>query len=451
MKPSNILPSRVNLLACLIAIGVGSSLIAQDHVGDWTQFRGTTGTGTANASAKPATTWTDEQLVWSTDIPGTGWSSPVYHGDHMWMTSAITKPMSEEEIAKKLAGDRLAQIKTIANTVTMYAICVNVNNGEIIHDIELSTTSEAEPINPLNSYASPTPAIADGKVVCHFGSYGTWCLNAKSGERVWNRRYAIKHSVGPGSSPVITNDKVILVCDGTDLQYIVALDLASGAEVWKTDRPPIRATDGEYRKAYCTPLVIDIDGKKQAVIPGAQWIVAYEPETGNEIWRADHGDGFSLTPMPVYESGLIVFSTGYMKGEFVAVDPTGKGDVTKTHLKWRARNAPKMPSFLAHEGLIYSVSDKGIMVCLQAKTGMEVNKGRVKGNYCSSPILAGGHLYLGNRDGTMTIMKCSAEFEVIGTQSFDSAIMATPVLVGNDLVVRTEKKLVRIKGLSQSP
>lgn len=413
----------------------------------WAQFRGTDGTGTAKAVAQPPTQWkSDRQTTWEVEIPGIGWSSPVYSSDKIWLTSAVTTKMSDAEIAEKLKGDKMASIKTLAASVELHAICVDINSGKILHDITLGKVDNPKPINPMNSYASPTPTISDGKVVCHFGNYGTWCLNETSGDVIWNKQFVVKHSVGPGSSPVIFGDKVIIVCDGMDLQYVVGLDLHTGEQIWKTDRPPIRAIDGEHRKAYCTPILIEVNGSKQAIIPCAQWIAGYDPDTGQEIWRADHGNGFSLTTMPVYESDLIIFSTGYMKGELVAVDPTGSGDVTSTAIAWRARRGPKVPSLIGNEGRIYAISDDGILTCLNAKTGKVINRRRVGGNFSASPILAGGNLYLSSREGKMTVVKCSSKLETVATNRFDDSLMASPIVVGNDLLVRTEKKLVRIKG-----
>ncbi len=427
-------------------LGLAAANAQDKPASQWTQFRGNAGDGTALKSAKPPTQWNVEKLAWETAIPGTGWSSPVYESNRAWMTTAISTPMSREEIEKKLAGDRMAQIKTMASTLDLHAICVNLDSGTIIHNIKLSSFDDPKAINPLNSYASPTPAIKDGKVICHFGNYGTWCLDEKSGKEIWKKEFIVKHSVGPGSSPVIVDKTAIIVCDGTDKQFIVGVNLDTGDQLWKTNRPPIRANDGEFRKAYCTPLIIEVEGQRQAIIPGAQWIASYDPATGNEIWRVDHGKGFSVTPMPVYESGLVIFSTGYTRPEFVAVDPRGTGDITTTNVVWRKNNAPTMPSFIANSGRIFAISDRGIMSCLDAKTGEELNRGRVGGNFSASPLLAGGNLYLGSREGKMTIMKCSSDLETIGVQTFDSPIMASPVLVGNDLVVRTQKKLVRIEG-----
>ena len=266
----------------------------------------------------------------------------------------------------------------------------------------------------------------------------------KTGEPIWERKFVIDHSVGPGSSPVIYDNKVILVCDGMDKQFIAAVELSTGKDVWKTNRPDLRADNGEYKKAYCTPLMIEVAGKTQAVIPGAQWVAGYDPQNGTEIWRADHGDGFSVTPMAIYEAGMIVFSTGYGRTEFVGIDPTGTGDVTRTHLKWRTRNAPTMPSFVARDGSIYAITDKGILNRLDARTGEMQQRKRIGGNFSASPILAAGHLYLASREGVVSVVRCDEEMEVVATNKFGSKILASPAVVENDLIVRTSGKLYRI-------
>lgn len=425
-----------------------TTTIQSDADQGWAQFRGSDGTGIASPSAKPPTQWdANKQTAWEVAIPGTGWSSPVYEGDRVWLTTAVTKSASAAEIAAKLRGDRLAKTKTVAGSVEFHAICVDIHSGEIIHDLTLDQLDSPDPINPMNSYASPTPAVLGGKVVCHFGNYGTWCIDEVSGKVIWHKKFVVKHSVGPGSSPVIVDDKVIIVCDGTDLQFIAAVDLETGNQVWKTQRPPIKAADGEYRKSYCTPLLIEVDGKKQAVIPGAQWVASYDPETGAEIWRADHGDGFSIAPMPVYESGLIIFSTGYMNAHFVAVDPKGSGDITDSGIAWRSppKKAPRMASLIAQSGQIFAMADNGILRCLDAKTGQVLNEKRIGGNFSASPLLAGGNLYFSSREGKVTVVKCSSNLETIATNRFEDSLMASPILVGDDLLIRTEKKLVRIK------
>jgi outer membrane protein assembly factor BamB len=412
----------------------------------WPQFRGPGGIGMAPESAQPPVKWDlKKNVVWESEIPGVGWSSPVYADGKIWLTTAITTEASQESIEKKREEVGDTQIKTVAASVEFRAVCVDLETGNVLHDIALDKVDNPELINPLNSYASPTVAIEDGFAVCHFGSYGTWCLDSVTAEAKWKQRFVVDHSVGPGSSPVIYNGNVILVCDGIDRQYVVAVDLKSGEEVWRTSRPPMRSPNNEHHKAYSTPLIEMIDGRPQAIIPCAQWIVSYDPNSGEELWRADHGDGFSVVPMAIYESGLIVFSTSFPNPEFVAVDPSGSGDVTETHIKWRARNAPKMSSFIAIGGRLYAVTDRGILSTNDMATGQEINKGRVGGNFSASPIFAAGNLYLSSREGVVSVVQCSDSLEEVASNKFESPLLASPGVVGNDLLIRTENKLYRIK------
>lgn len=433
-------------ITCLALVVVATSLTiacAQETAAPtWSQFRGES--GVSNVDANTPATWTEDNFAWKVNLPGRGWSSPVYANNEIWLTAATEVAASPEEIEKKLAGLEYPDVKTAAKAITMYAICVDLKTGEIKKQIELGTENDPQPNNPGNSYASPTCAIADGKVVCHFGAYGTWCFDAKTKEQLWTRKFVIDHSVGPGSSPIIDSGKVILVCDGTDQQFIAAVDLENGKDAWKTNRPKIVASSKEFMKAYSTPIVEEIDGVRQAVVPGANWICGYNVETGEEIWRAKYGSGFSVTPMAVFDGGNFIFSTGFMTPEFVAIKP-GKGDISAS-IQWRARNGPAMSSFIIDDGIIYSVSDRpGVIRSVDAKTGNEISKKRFLANVWSSVLKAGDHLYVGSRDGIMKVVKCDPGLEEVSTFDFGSPIYATPAVIEDDLLVRTKDFLVRIK------
>ena len=424
------------------------SLLFISHVSaedaDWSQFRGPTGEGLVDA-ALPTDLANKANHVWSTNTKGIGWSSPVVSNGQVWFTSALTKDATPEQIAAKLAGDKMASIKTLAKTVEFHAVCLDAATGKWIHDIALATVDDPEPINPLTSYASPTPAIVGERVVCHFGNYGTWCLSTKTGKTIWSTKLVVDHSVGPGSSPIVVGEKILLVCDGIDQQYVAAVNLLDGKLAWKTNRPEIRAQNPEFKKAYSTPLILRINGRLMAIIPGAQWTVAYNPENGDEIWRVDCGDGFSTTPMPVFENGFVVMSTGYMKPEFVAIRPDGDGDVSKTHIAWRAsKGAPTMPSAVARDGNMYAMSDSGILTRYDASNGQERGRNRIGGNFSASPIFAGQHLYFSDRKGIVTVVKADDEMSLISTNDFGSPILASPAVVGNDLIIRTEEAVIRI-------
>ena len=434
----------LTVIAAIFGLAAEPSLNAQTTdaaAATWTQFRGSD--GNSSAAANTPTEWTEENYVWKVDLPGRGWSSPVYANDEIWLTAATEVAATKEEIAAKLKGVEYAKIKTAAKAITMYALCVDLKTGELIKSIELGTENNPQPSNSMNSYASPTCAISDGKVICHFGAYGTWCLDAESKKVAWDRKFVIDHSVGPGSSPVVEGGNVILVCDGTDSQYVAAISLETGSDVWKTDRPNIKADSVEYKKAYSTPFVREIDGVRQAVVPGANWICGYNVENGEEIWRARYGFGFSVTPMAMFIDGSVVFSTGYGKSEFVSIKP-GKGDITDS-IQWRARNAPEMSSFVEDDGTIYATSKPGALQSLNARTGKVIKRQRFLANVSASILQAGDHLYIGSRDGIMKVVKSDPQWKEVSTFDFGSPVYATPVTVGDDLLVRTKDFMVRIR------
>ena len=220
--------------ACLYVSLLFTCYVCADDA-DWFQFRGPTGNG-LSVAALPTDLANKANHVWSTNTKGIGWSSPVVSNSQVWFTSALTKDATPEQIAAKLAGDKMASIKTLAKTVEFHASCLDAATGKWIYDIALATSDNPEPINPLNSYASPTPAIVGERVICHFGNYGTWCLSTKTGKTIWSTKLVVDHSVGPGSSPIAVEEKVLLVCDGTDQQYVAAVNLLDGKLAWKTNR-----------------------------------------------------------------------------------------------------------------------------------------------------------------------------------------------------------------------
>lgn len=415
------------------------------NASDWNQFRGPRGDAIVAVDGTPVD-FATATTVWKTPIAGTGWSSPVISDGKIWLTTAEVQPATPEQIAKKREGVEFAQIKTAAGAVRLRAICVDADSGKIVHDVLLRDVTDPDLINPLNSYASPTPVISGDRVVCHFGSYGTWCLDTQTADILWDTALVIDHSVGPGSSPVVAGDVVLIVCDGIDKQFVTGLDLSSGKAKWTTQRPPIRAENGEFRKAYSTPLLITVAGQQQAVIPGAQWMCAYAPDTGKEIWRVDCGSGFSTTPMAVEQDGLVICSTGFMKPELVAINPAGSGDISKSNIVWRTtQGGSTMPTAVAADGLLYAISDKGILTVLNTTNGEVVSRERIGGKFASSPLLAASTLYLGSQEGVMTVID-RRTMKPLARNSMDGDLMASPAVLGSDLIIRTAKSLQRIAG-----
>jgi len=414
---------------------------------DWPQFRGPNQDGTSDARNAP-THWSEtENISWSREIPGKGWSSPVISNGKVWLTTAVEVEATEAERVKLLAGIEPRKVKStrVASAIEVDLIKVDLATGVIEEKIVLLRDSHPDSIHKLNSYASPTPVIDGSLIYCDFGSFGTIAVERQSGKVKWECQFEIIHSVGPGSSPMIAGDLLILVRDGVDTQYVIALDKKTGETRWKTERPPMDASSGEQKKAYSTPLLIEHNGSKQLVIPTSQWIVSYVPETGKEIWRARHGKGFSLVPRPVYGHGLVFFCTGFGKPHLWAVRPDGKGDVTDTHLTWTATKAiSQKPSPLLVDDYLYILNDGGIVSCYDSKTGKLIWMERVTGNYSASPMYADGHIYLCSHEGDTRVLKHGDIFIEVANNKLEGAIMASPVPINGGLLIRDESKLYRI-------
>lgn len=412
----------------------------------WPQFRGPDGQGHAVGQNIPKTWSETENVTWSTEIPGRGWSSPVVADGQIWLTTAIELPADEALAAAKRGTGFMAPQLDVAGRVTLQAIGVDLASGKIVHEVTLFDVAEPDAIHKLNSFASPTPVLDGGRLYCHFGTLGTACVDVSTGKVLWRNRLPLQHNVGPGSSPAIYDDLLIVPCDGVDVQYVCALDTQTGEQVWKTDRPPIRKEDGDQRKAYCTPLVVRAAAGDEVIIPGAQWVCSYEPKTGKELWRVDHGSGFSNVPRPVVAHGMAYICTGFMRPELWAIRLGGRGDVSESHVAWKqVEQVPTMPSPIVVGDEIYMISDKGVATCFDALSGEELWKERVSGNYSASPLYVDGRIYFFSREGKATAIQPGREFQQVAVNELPSGYMATPAVVDNALIVRTEQKLYRIQ------
>jgi outer membrane protein assembly factor BamB len=311
-----------------------------------------------------------------------------------------------------------------------------------LHDVTLMDVADPVVICRVNSYASPTPVVEAGRLYCDFGTMGTFCLDTASGNLVWSRRLPIEHQVGPGSSPVVYRDQLILVRDGCDQQYVTALDKRTGDTLWRTNRPALDTSVFVYRKAFSTPLVFRHDGTEQMAILGAQWIVSYDPASGRELWRVDTGSTYSNASRPIYGEGLVFACTAYGGTRMLAIRPQGRGDVTATHVAWKLqRSTPKRSSPLLVGQQLFMVSDNGIASCIQAATGEVLWSERLSGPHSASPILADGRIYFFAEDGTTMVLEPGTQYRPIAENRVTGSIMATPAFVDSAVLLRTETHL----------
>jgi len=410
----------------------------------WPQWRGVDGQGHSEARDTPVEWSESKNIAWKTELADKGWSSPVIADGQIWLTAASVELVDEEEKEKRLVDNTGNQPLLVANNMKMRAICFDLATGKQLADVLLMTEPKPQPVHSLNSFASPSPIFENGRLYCHFGSYGTACLDTKSKTVLWrNQKLKIAHENGPGSSPVLHNDTLLLHFDGSDEQFVVGLELSSGKVKWKTDRSGEMNSNPQLKKCYASPLIVNIKGEDQLVSPGADWLYGYNPETGEELWKLAYGQlGFSIVPKPIAAEGKIFMCTSYMKSLLLAVDYES-GDEPK--IAWQfSKQAPSKPSPLYHEGLLYLISDRGVATCLEAKTGDVVWTDRVGGNFSASPQLADGKIYLCNHDGETSVLKPGREFKRLATNKLDGQLMASPVAIDGALILRTEKALYRI-------
>jgi outer membrane protein assembly factor BamB len=404
----------VRYITLAMLCGVGAT--AQQ---EWRQFRGPGSQGHADATGVPVQ-WTEaSNVAWKAALPGRGWSSPLVAHGRVWVTTAVTD-----------GRDTALQLRSL-----------DVATGKPLATVEVFRLRNAELLNAKNSHASPTPVVDDDRVYVHFGSEGTAAVGL-DGAILWKARHSCVTQHGSGGSPIVHGGLVIFTCDGFDAAFIVALDVRTGKERWKTWRRQ------PWSQAYATPLVVTAAGAggvDQLVSPAAFYVGAYEPASGREIWRVRYDDGFSNVPRPVFAHGLVFVATGFQQPSLFAIRPDGKGDVTRTHLAWRLdRGVPFTSSPIVAGDHLFMVSDTGVLSSVEARTGGLVWQQRLPGNYSASPVMAGGLIYFSSEEGVTTVIRPGPVFERVAVNQLDGPILASMAVADRSLFVRTAAHVYRL-------
>ncbi|WP_153557132.1 PQQ-binding-like beta-propeller repeat protein [Roseimaritima sediminicola] len=388
--------------------------------------------------------WSEEQNVaWKAPLHDEGHSSPVILDGRIWLTAAS------------------------ADGKQQYVLCFDEQTGETLHDVLLFENETVEPLGGavgFNNYAAPSCVLAPGAVYVHFGSYGTARLNPETAEVVWQRRdLPCQHFRGPGSSPVLYGDKLILTFDGVDQQYTTALDTETGETLWRTDRSTDYGdlgpdgkpkNDGDYRKAYCTPALAPVGDRMQLLSVGSRAMQSYDADTGEELWKLRHSSyNAGIRPLYLPEHDLALINTGSRGAELIAVelDSATQGDITDSRVRWvREKLNPRFAMPIYSDGLIFQVTDMGVASCIDAETGDELWKKRIPGEYLGSPILAGDHLYLFSKQGRGTVLRMADEFEEVAVNEVpEMGTTACPAVSEGAIFVRGKTHLYKIANADQ--
>ncbi|MEX0700562.1 MAG: PQQ-binding-like beta-propeller repeat protein [Planctomycetales bacterium] len=405
---------------------VGLMFSGEAFAGDWPQFRGPGGQGLSDETGLPAEWSPTENIVWRTEVPGEGWSSPVVAGGKVYLTAAVPAPHHQ------------------GNDRSLRALCYDARTGKALWDVEVfeQKNSQVGPIHSKNSHASPSPVVDGDQVFVHFGPQGTAALST-AGKILWqvrNQKYDPRH--GNGGSPILVQDMLVFNCDGADVNFMIALDRKTGKVRWRKPRPPV-PNQLPRKFSFSTPAAIEVENRTLIVSPSTDQTLAYDT-AGRLVWKARY-EGYSVIPLPVYAKGLVFIVTGWDKSTLAAIKPDGRGDVTNTHVAWETdRGAPLSASALAVGNELYFVSDNGVASCVDIATGAPHWQKRLGGGYSASPVHADGKIYFCSEEGITTVVAPEQAYRELARNDLREQTLATPALADGAIFLRTKKALYRI-------
>jgi len=390
---------------------------------DWVQFRGPGGSGISGDTGLPTTWSSKENVVWRTKLPGPGTSCPIVVGKRVYLTC--------------YSGYGLEPGKGDMDKLMRHLVCIDRSKGEILWTKDfkpLLPESKYQPgYDSEHGYSSSTLASDGEHLYAFFGKSGVYCLDL-DGKEIWHGDVG-KNTTGWGSSnsPVLYKDLVIInAC--VESSALVALDKKTGKEVWRAKG---------IQQSWNTPVLVDApDGTTELVVDESSAVIGFDPATGKELWRVT-GFGGYVCPSVVTHKGVVYV----VRNEALAIKAGGRGDVTKTHVLWRAKGNSLVPSPVYHEGLLYSPC--GSPFCLDAGTGKDVYRGKLSkgGNFYASPVLADGKMYCVTRNGATYVLATGREFKELAYNKFEddtSRTNASPIVSDGCLMLRTDQHLVCI-------
>ena len=383
----------------------------------WPQWRGPSGQGHVRGTGYPDKWSPTDNVLWKVPVPGSGNSSPIVWGDYLFVATSY--------------GD--GGKKAI--------VAFNRRDGKQLWEA-FAPQASAEQSNPKNGHASGTPVTDGTRIYAYLGNHGLLAVDFK-GRLVWHRTLGTFQAYhGTAGSPLLYEDRLILYQDqkGGAGSFVAAFDTKTGNEMWRTPR--------QAQVGWGTPIAVRAGARDEIVVSSMRRVHAYDPNTGAELWSAS-GNLFEVIPTPVVGEGL-VFCTSGRAGPTLAIRPGGSGDVTATHIAWKAeRGSPFVPSPLVHEGILYMVNDMAsIATAYDAKTGVVLWQGRLgevaRESFSSSPVVVDGKVFFTNDQGETFVVAAGREFKLLHVNPLNARTLASPALVDGKWYWRTDKELIAI-------
>jgi len=429
-----------------ILFGLLAPLVAGEH---WPQFRGPQSSGVAEDPALPDTWSTTRNVVWKAEIPGSGWSSPVVWGDRIFVTSVISSVEPEAPKKGLYFGGNREGIPSDEHRWMVYA--VDWKTGKILWEREVHHGVPRSSHHLKNTYASETPVTDGERVYAYFGNIGLFVFDM-DGKPVWSQHWGpfrTRYGWGTAASPVLHKERIYIVNDNDDQSFLLALDKRTGKQIWRVER--------DEASNWATPYVWENDQRAEIVTSGTRKVRSYDLD-GHLLWELG-GMSSIVIPTPFAGHGLLFLASGYV-GDSVrpvfAVRPGARGDISLKDgassggpIAWSLPQAgPYNPSPLVYGDYYYTLLDRGMMTCHDARTGREIyGKQRIDpavSAFTASPWASNGKIFALSEDGDTFVMQTGPQFEVLGKNSLDEMSMATPAMSRGSLIIRTASKLYRI-------
>lgn len=438
-------------MAVAAVLGLGIGLSAEN----WPQWRGPSSQGVSLETDLPTRWSANENLAWRASLAGLGTSSPIVWGDRVTVTSQIGQsPLARGDAHPQLARDdrSLAERESpiggrrqdpglTPSDVWLVFEAFGRADGKRLWEYRAKATGFLPEVHEKHNLATPTPVTDGQRVYAWFGNGQIVALDM-GGRLVWTRHLGVEFGPfrtlwGHGSSPVLSGDLLILLCDHLSHAYLLAVDARTGEDRWKVDR-------GGDRTSHSTPLVVPGPNGAELLVNSSERIDVYDPATGKLLWFAG---GPRQTPIPsaVFHGGRIFLSRGYRNSDYMAIRPGGRGDVTATHVEWQAPSGGSyVPSIVYYDGLLYMTNDVGVMTCADAQTGERVWQHRLDGVFFASPVAGDGKVYVVSQSGETFVLRAGRKPEVLARNDLGERFLASPAISSGRIFLRSDRTLFAV-------
>lgn len=441
-------PGPQRLLRLILLGFLPCSFLHAGEAADWPGFRGPGSMGTAENADLPDTWSATENVAWKTEIPGTGWSSPIVSGDRVFLTTSVSSGTEESVIdGLYFGGERPAS----KDSHVWKLICLDLASGAIRWDKTVNQGVPSQARHLKNSYASETPVTDGERVYAYFGNVGLFAFDLE-GHPLWNRKWdpvKVRNGWGSAASPCLHGDRIYILNDNDDQSFLAALDKKTGGVIWKVDR--------DEKSNWSPPFVWENKLRTEIVTTGSGKVRSYDPD-GNVLWTLTGLSSITVTA-PFAKDGLLYFGSGYIgdkKKPFFAVKPGASGDISlgengtsNEFIAWCQKGAaPYMPTPVLYQDRLYILLDRGMLSAFDAKTGnLLFDRERLGGSsqFTASPLAWNGKIFCFSERGRTSVIEAGDTFKLLHQNDLGERIMATPAITGNSLLVRTDRHLFRIR------